>query len=107
MSNMLCQTSPATLLEHKPSKLAVNRLHVPCAPCQYKDYFGKPGKGIHSYRIADIAIVDVGFTILVAWLLSYLFDWNFIWCLFGLFILGILMHRLFCVRTKIDTILFT
>ena len=75
--------------------------------CQYKDYFGKPGTGIHSYRIADIAIVDVGFTILVAWLLSYLFEWIFMWCLLGFFILGILMHRLFCVRTKIDTILFT
>jgi fatty acid desaturase len=75
--------------------------------CQYKNYFGKPGEGVHSYRIADIAVVDVGFTILVAWLLSYLFEWNFLWCLLGFFILGILMHRLFCVRTKIDTILFT
>jgi len=75
--------------------------------CQYKDYFGKPGKGIHSYRVADIAVVDVGFTILVAWLFSYLFEWNFLWCVLGFFILGILIHRLFCVRTKIDTILFT
>ena len=27
--------------------------------CKYKDIFGKVGSGIHSYRIANIAIVDV------------------------------------------------
>ena len=30
----------------------------------YKDIFGKPGEGGHAYRIFDIAIVDVIFTII-------------------------------------------
>ena len=75
--------------------------------CKYKDVFGKPNQGVHSYRMAGLAIVDVGFTILAAWLLSYLLNWNFIICLVGFLLAGILAHRLFCVRTKIDTILFT
>ena len=28
--------------------------------CQYKDIFGKPGEGAHSYRVANVAVVDVG-----------------------------------------------
>ena len=31
--------------------------------CKYKDLFGKPGEGVHSYRIFNIAIVDVILTI--------------------------------------------
>jgi len=27
--------------------------------CKYKNYFGEPGKGVHSYRIFNIAMVDV------------------------------------------------
>jgi hypothetical protein len=40
--------------------------------CQYKDILGKPGKGIHSYRIFNIAIVDVLLTIIGAYII-YLF----------------------------------
>ena len=29
--------------------------------CRYKNALGRPGKGIHSYRIANIAVVDVTF----------------------------------------------
>jgi hypothetical protein len=40
--------------------------------CKYKDLLGEPGKGVHSYRIFNIAIVDVVLTILVALLISFL-----------------------------------
>jgi len=31
--------------------------------CEYKNYFGESGKGVHSYRIFNIAIVDVIMTL--------------------------------------------
>ena len=70
--------------------------------CQYKDVFGKPGKGVHSYRFMDVAVVDVVFTILGAWLIAYAWKLNFWYSLLGLFLVGIIMHRLFCVKTKVD-----
>ena len=74
--------------------------------CKYKDIFGKPGTGAHSYRIFNIAIIDVIFTIIFAWLIAYFMKWCFWKTLLGLFVLGIIMHRLFCVRTTIDKLLF-
>ena len=40
--------------------------------CKYKNYFGEPGKGVHSYRIFNIAIVDVVMTLIGALIISYL-----------------------------------
>ena len=34
--------------------------------CKYKDIFGKPKTGLHSYRIFNIAVVDFLLTILLA-----------------------------------------
>jgi len=75
--------------------------------CQYKDALGKPGQGIHSYRIFNIAIVDVIFTIIGAYVI-YLFlpKINYFVILISLFILGIILHKIFCVRTTIDKYLF-
>lgn len=74
--------------------------------CKYRHYFGKEGNGVHSYRIFNIAIVDVLATILVAFFVSYFFRFPFLYCLAGFFLLGIIFHRLFCVRTTIDKLLF-
>ena len=38
--------------------------------CQYKNIFGEPKKGIHAYRIFNIAIVDLLLTIFIAYLFS-------------------------------------
>ena len=75
--------------------------------CKYKDIFGKVDKGIHSYRIFNIAIVDVILTILGAFII-HLFtpSYNFYLILLLLFILGIILHRIFCVKTTIDKLLF-
>ena len=75
--------------------------------CQYKTYFGKPGEGIHSYRIFDIAYIDVIFTILTAWLISHFLNMSFGYTLIAFFILGIVMHRMFCVRTTIDKLIWS
>jgi len=74
--------------------------------CKYKNLFGKPHQGAHSHRFLNLAIVDVILTILVAILISYFAKIPFIYTLIALFILGILLHRLFCVRTTIDKLLF-
>lgn len=75
--------------------------------CKYKNIFGKEKKGIHSYRFLDIAIVDVIMTIFAAYILhTFIPKINFFIILVSLFLLGIVMHRLFCVRTTIDKILF-
>jgi len=70
--------------------------------------FGEVGKGLHSYRIANIAIVDVLATIISAYLIYKLTypSYSYPTILVILFLLGIVLHRLFCVRTTIDKILF-
>jgi hypothetical protein len=74
--------------------------------CKYKNVLGEPGKGIHSYRLFGVAIADVIMTIIGAFLISYFFKFSFIKTLLILFLMGIVLHRLFCVRTTIDKLLF-
>ena len=75
--------------------------------CQYKDLLGKPNEGIHSYKIFNISIIDVLATIFIAYIIYLFFPkYNFFFILIGLFILGIILHRLFCVNTTIDKLLF-
>lgn len=51
--------------------------------CHYSEALGVPGQGIHSYRLADIAVVDVILTLIAAY--------------------GV---GLFCVRTTVDKLIF-
>lgn len=74
--------------------------------CKYKNIFGEPRKGAHSYRLFDIAIVDVVSTILLAAVISKIWKLDFIKVLIIVFLLGIILHRLFCVDTTIDRLLF-
>ncbi len=75
--------------------------------CKYKNMLGEVGKGIHSYRIFNIAIADVLFTIIGAYIIHFFIPkYSFISILISLFILGIILHRLFCVRTTVDKLLF-
>jgi len=76
--------------------------------CKYKDVLGKPKEGFHKYRIMNISILDVLATILLAKTIQYYIvpDKN-IWLILILcFILGIILHRIFCVKTTIDRLLF-
>jgi hypothetical protein len=74
--------------------------------CKYKNIFGEPGKGAHSYRFLGIAIVDTVLTIIAAYIISYFLKYPFIYVLIILFVIGIILHRLFCVRTTIDKVIF-
>jgi hypothetical protein len=79
--------------------------------CQYKDLFGKPGEGAHQYRLFNIAVVDVAATVGLAAAIFGIFkmlgmDVSFAVIVTFTFLLGIGAHRLFCVRTTVDKLLF-
>jgi len=74
--------------------------------CPYKYLAGIPSKGVHQYKILDIAIVDVIATIIISYLISIYFKKDFKKILLIIFLLGIICHRLFCIRTTIDKLLF-
>jgi hypothetical protein len=67
-------------------------------------------KGAHTHvigtRVIGFAIMDVTMTVLGGALLAYIFKWSYLWTILILFLLGILLHRLFCVRTTLDKALF-
>ena len=70
------------------------------------DTFGKVGEGIHSYRVFNLAIIDVLFTILGSYFISYIFDISFLTVLIVIFLIGIILHRKFNVKTTIDKLIF-
>ena len=84
--------------------------------CKYRNALGVPGKGVHSVRlggvavggvaVGGVAVVDVLLTIVGAYIIAYFTRTSFAWTAAGLFLLGIILHRLFCVRTTIDRLLF-
>jgi hypothetical protein len=74
--------------------------------CQYKNIFGEPKKGFHSYRLFNIAILDVLGTLLIAWGIAVWFNYTYWKVCAVAFILAILLHRLFCVNTTINKMIF-
>lgn len=75
--------------------------------CKYKDIFGKPGEGAHSIRIFNIAIVDVILTFVSAFVLKLIMPGFSYWSItVFLFLLGIILHHMFCVKTTIDKLIF-
>lgn len=70
--------------------------------------FGKPDEGSHALRdpIFGTALWDVIFTIIGAGAISWWKKYDFVMVLLVLFILGIIAHRVFCVRTTVDKLLF-
>jgi hypothetical protein len=77
---------------------------------ELKSFFDKiigvPGVGIHSYRIFNIAYMDVIVVLIGSILLAKLLKWNYIRTIIGMFVIGIVIHRLFCVKTVLDKWLF-
>ena len=74
--------------------------------CRYKDIFGRSREGAHAYRIFDVAVVDVTATVVVAFLIARVFGFVFWKSLVVLFLIGIILHRMFCVRTTVDRLVF-
>ena len=80
--------------------------------CKYSGILGEPGKGFHKH-VFGIAIGDVIGTILLAVVIYYIVKKIFpnvtrkiFWIiLLILFILGIILHKLFCVNTTINRLI--
>jgi hypothetical protein len=74
--------------------------------CQYKNIFGEPNTGAHSYRIFNIAIVDLGLTILASYLIAKYYSMDFIYVFIIMMLIGLIMHKLFCVDTTLTKLVF-
>ena len=62
--------------------------------CQYKNIFG-------------IALKDTLATIVGGLIIALIFKFNVLYTILALWVLSILFHRLFCVRTTVDKFLFS
>ena len=67
---------------------------------QYKNIFGEPGKGLHQYKFKGTSVIDYGFTIVVAFIVTYYTDIHLVITTIVLLILGILFHSLFGIRSQ-------
>lgn len=74
--------------------------------CKYRHIFGKEKEGIHSYRIFNIAVVDVLLTLVVCFAISAIFKTNIFVTIIIAFLIGILAHRIFCVNTTVNKMIF-
>jgi hypothetical protein len=73
---------------------------------KFANILGEPGKGIHTHFFG-IAIADVLMVVVAAWILRCVYPKHSFWTwLAGLFVAGIVLHRLFGVRTVVDKLLF-
>jgi hypothetical protein len=73
--------------------------------CPFKDILGKPGEGIHSARIPglNISFVDTLLTFIGAYYIQKHFpQFSYLQVLIAFFILGEILHILFCVKTEIS-----
>jgi hypothetical protein len=84
-------------------------------PCNLSGIFGSPNTGLHSYRVMNIAVVDVLSVAILAAILAKLLPMKQLELLgkypvmtiaLILLIIGVIAHRVFCVRTTIDKLLF-
>lgn len=73
--------------------------------CPFKNIFGEPGVGIRTFRIFDISIFDLGFVLAFAAIISIMNNWNFVKVSLLLIVLGVIFHKLFCVKTGLNKML--
>jgi len=73
--------------------------------CPYKDSLGVPGQGFHTHFMG-IAVMDVLGTILLSEVIVYLCNTPRMVTFLAVFVTGIVLHRVFCVRTTLDKYLF-
>jgi hypothetical protein len=72
---------------------------------QYKDIFGKPNEGVHSYRMFGLAAVDVGLTLVLIGSIAYWGNINIFVVFVVVVLLTIGIHALFGVETALNVAL--
>ena len=77
--------------------------------CPFKDILGKPGEGVHALRIpgTNIAFVDTALTFIGAYFIQKKWypETSYIKVLLAFFIIGEILHLLFCVTTPITSLI--
>jgi hypothetical protein len=68
-------------------------------PCPYSNLLGVPGQGVHATRILGMSLNDWLATIILAILISFMFNLNFVYSLVGLFVLGEVLHYVYGVKS--------
>lgn len=68
---------------------------------KYSNILGKPNEGMHKKRLGVFAFNDIVGTIIISLFISYIYKLNLIKVLLILFIVGELLHWLFCVETTV------
>jgi hypothetical protein len=71
--------------------------------CPYKHILGIPEKGFHATRLFGLALNDTLGTIVLAFILTYIYEVPLWKSLIGMFVLGELLHYLFGVQTAFLT----
>lgn len=76
--------------------------------CKYSKLLGEAGSttGMRKYRVFGIAVLDVTVTVICALLIAWVFKLPYLQTVIAIFILGIFVHRAFCVRTAVDKMIF-
>lgn len=74
--------------------------------CRYKNIFGKPYEGFHESRLFGFATNDIIGTIIIALVIAYYNKLNYVNTLFVTFLFVVLIHRLFCVNTALNVMIF-
>ena len=67
--------------------------------CKFKNLLGEPKKGFHSTRLFGFAAYDILVTIALGWGLSKITKSSSLLSIAGMFILGQILHYVFCVET--------
>lgn len=70
-----------------------------CPLAKFKNIFGEPGKGIHKYNIMGTAMVDYILTLVLAFVWTYISGLPLVLSTILWFIVGIVSHMLFGVKT--------
>lgn len=68
-------------------------------PCPFANILGEPNTGVHSIRLFGFSLIDILLTVLVAYLIAKAYKINFWYSLFGLFVLGEILHYVFGTKT--------
>ena len=71
-----------------------------CIFKKYKNLLGKPGTGVHKYKIFDVIIVDNLINLILSILMKYLTSIPFELSIIIVYLLGLLFHYLFGVKTE-------
>ena len=74
--------------------------------CQYKNIFGLPGIGFHNHFMFNFAILDLIATFIIAIIIAAYFDISVIKSFIILMVSAIIIHKLFCVNTVLNKLLF-